>query len=99
MAKLIGRPRSIFVAKTTKITPVLIPNKVLQEQAVRNGWSDAKILKVAKKEGLEILSQEAIRTKVKADAIPCERCDMPLKADNVNFLPDGSLAHMYDCVT
>ena len=99
MAVFSGRPRIIFVQKGSKITPALIPNKVIQERAIRNGWADAKILTVASAEGQKLLNAEAIKLKVKADAIPCERCDTALVADDVQRMQDGSLAHMYDCVT
>jgi len=97
---MFGRPKQKkkFVPVKAHITFADIPNRVLAERARRNGWSQSKIEAVAISEGDMLITKLAQSLGLKKDAIPCERCDLPVNAGDLQFLPDGSPSHLYDCL-
>jgi fumarylacetoacetate (FAA) hydrolase family protein len=66
-------------------------SKVLQEQGKRNKWTQAKIEFTVDNHNGDILD------KLKASERKCERCMKDVVARNVTWLPDGTIAHYYEC--
>lgn len=74
-----------------KMTLDNILSRALQEQGRRNQWTQAKIEFMVDNHNGEIIDAMKVKDR------ECERCMNPVTPRNVTRLPDGTIAHYYDC--
>ena len=76
---------------TGKVTIDNLLSKVLQEQAKRNKWTQAKIEFMVDTHNGEVIDAMKVKDR------ECERCMKPVTSRNVARLGDGRIAHYYEC--
>ena len=90
------KPKKFKVSyKSSSVIAVMsldnIMSETLQERGKLNKWTQAKIEFMVDNHNGEIIDAMKVKDR------ECERCMKPVTPRNVRRLPDGTIAHYYEC--